>query len=247
MTRDAIALLARLITGVRRIADSAPPGTPRIYYANHSSHLDFVVIWAALPPPFRNRVRPVAAADYWDRDPVRRWLASKVFNAVLIPRGKVTRDDDPIGKMGAVLEAGHDLIIFPEGTRSLDGRLAEFRPGIHALAKRHPQAELIPVYLENLNRILPKGEILMVPLIGNAIFGPTCPSPRDGEPRADFLVRARAALLALAAAPPSPAPVGGVVAPRTEGPACPLSSADPNRILTDAPDTKPPTPPSDEP
>ncbi len=221
MTRDAIALLTRLITGVRCIADPSPPGTPRIYYANHSSHLDFVVIWAALPSPFRNRVRPVAAADYWERGPIRRWLASKVFNAVLIPRGKVARDDDPIGKMGAVLEGGHDLIIFPEGTRSLDGRVAEFRPGIHALAKRYPQAELIPVYLENLNRILPKGEILMVPLIGNAIFGPSCPGPYDGESRPAFLVRARAALLAFAAHSLPP---------------------DPNRVLAN-----PPPPPSDEP
>jgi 1-acyl-sn-glycerol-3-phosphate acyltransferase len=203
MTRGAVALLVRLITGVRRIEEHARPDAERIYYANHSSHLDFVVIWAALPAALRRRVRPVAAADYWERGPVRRWLAGKVFNAVLIARGKVTRDDDPIGRMAEVMAAGHHLIIFPEGTRSQDGRVAEFRPGLHALARRHPQAELIPVYLENLNRILPKGEYLMVPLLGNAIFGYPCEGPRDDETRHDFLVRARQALLDLSATPHS--------------------------------------------
>lgn len=204
MIRDGIALLVRLITGVRLVAAPTRIGPPRIYFANHSSHLDFVVIWAALPAGLRNRVRPVAAADYWERGPVRRWLAGSVFHAVLIPRGKLTRDDDPIGKMAAVLELGNDLILFPEGTRSLDGRVAEFRPGIHALAKCYPQAELIPVHLENLNRILPKGEFLMLPLMGNAIFGPSCECLREGESRHDFLVRHRESLLALSANHPHP-------------------------------------------
>ncbi len=199
MIRDFVALLVRFVTGVHRLNEPATDGPPRIYFANHSSHLDFVVIWAALPKHFRKRVRPVAAADYWDKGPLRRWLAHKVFRAVLIPRGKITRDDDPIGKMAAAMDDGCDLIIFPEGTRSEDGRVAEFRAGIHALAKRHPHVELIPVYLENLNRILPKGEILMVPLIGTAIFGPTCEGPREDEPRHDFLVRMRDSLLALSA------------------------------------------------
>jgi 1-acyl-sn-glycerol-3-phosphate acyltransferase len=198
MIRDLIALLTRVITGVRMIHDPHAGGPPRIYFANHSSHLDFVVIWAALPRHFRHRARPVAAADYWEGGPVRRWLACKVFQAVLIPRGKITRDDDPIGRMTTVMEEGHDLIIFPEGTRSTDGKVAEFRAGIHSLARRHPEAELIPVYLENLNHILPKGEYLMVPLLGNAIFGPACPGPMAGESRHDFLARAREALLHLA-------------------------------------------------
>lgn len=207
MIHDLIALLARLITGVRLIADPARTGPARIYFGNHSSHLDFVVIWAALPSHCRKRVRPVAAADYWDGGPIRRWLASKVFKAVLIPRGKVTRDDDPIGRMTAVLEQGNDLILFPEGTRSQDGKVAEFRSGLHALALRQPQAVLIPVYLENLSHILPKGEFLMVPILGNVIFGPPCERPHEGETRHDFLVRARKSLLDLSAytQPPTPA------------------------------------------
>ncbi|MBC8126569.1 MAG: 1-acyl-sn-glycerol-3-phosphate acyltransferase [Gloeobacteraceae cyanobacterium ES-bin-144] len=197
MTQDFIALVTRIVTGVRQITDPVTSGPPRIYFANHSSHLDFVVIWAALPKYLRNRARPVAAADYWERGRIRSWLAHKVFNAVLIPRGKVTRDDDPIGKMAAAMDQGADLILFPEGTRSSDGKVAEFKPGIHSLVKKYPCAELIPVHLSNLNHILPKGEFLIVPIIGSAIFGPTCEGLKEGETRHDFLVRTRASLLAL--------------------------------------------------
>lgn len=198
MIRDFVALLTRLVTGVHRISEQKMAGPPRIYFSNHASHLDFVVIWAALPGYFRHRVRPVAAADYWDRGAIRRWLARNVFRAVLIPRGKVSREDDPIGKMIDAMEKGCDLIIFPEGTRSVDGKVAEFKAGIYSLAKHYPQAELIPVFLENLNHILPKGEFLIVPVMGNAIFGPVCKGPQAGESRQEFLVRARASLLELA-------------------------------------------------
>lgn len=207
MIQNIIALFVRLITGVHLIQDHRRPTSTRIYYANHSSHLDFVVIWAALPSCARKRARPVAAADYWNRGPIRRWLAETVFKAVLIPRGKVTRHDDPISLMSTVIEQGSDLIIFPEGTRSQDGKVADFRSGIHALAKRHPQAELIPVYLENLNHILPKGEFLIVPIMGNAIFGSPCERPQKGETRHDFLVRARESLLALSTNLPPPTPI----------------------------------------
>jgi 1-acyl-sn-glycerol-3-phosphate acyltransferase len=198
MIRDLVALLARLVTGVRVISEEMNGGPPRIYYANHSSHLDFVVIWAALPGYFRHRVRPVAAADYWERGPIRRWLANQVFRAVLIPRGKLTREDDPIGKMIEAMDQGFDLIVFPEGTRSADGKVADFKAGIHSLAKQYPQAVLIPVYLENLNYILPKGEFLIVPVMGNAVFGPVCKGPHEGETRQDFLIRVRKSLLELA-------------------------------------------------
>lgn len=199
MIRDFIALAVRLVTGVRLIHEQDVPDHARIYFANHSSHLDFVVIWAALPAQLRNRARPVAGADYWQKNALRRWLAGKVFKAVLIPRGKVDREDDPVGKMTAEMDQGHDLIIFPEGTRSEDGHVAEFKPGIHTLARHYPDAELIPVFLDNLSHILPKGEILPVPVMGNAIFGPACEPPHDGETRRDFLIRARQALLDLSA------------------------------------------------
>jgi 1-acyl-sn-glycerol-3-phosphate acyltransferase len=202
MKRDLLAWCVRLLTGARLSSDPEGNDITRVYYANHSSHLDFVVIWAALPSRLRERVRPVAAADYWARGAARRWLAQRVFRAVLIPRERIKPSDDPIGKMAAELEQGNDLIIFPEGTRSPDGHVGEFHSGLHALALKHPQSALIPVYLENLNRILPKGEFLLVPVMGNATFGPPCEGPHDGESRRDFLRRARSALLELSSHPP---------------------------------------------
>ena len=204
MNKAPLACLVRLFTGVRRVADPGGEARPSVYYANHSSHLDFVVIWAALPGRLRDRVRPVAAADYWQAGPLRRWLAARVFHAVLVPRGKLCRGDDPVGLMAAVLAEGGDLIVFPEGTRSEDGVVGTFRSGLHALAMRHPDARLVPVYLENLNRILPKGEVLLLPILGSATFGPPCDGPREGESRHDFLIRARAALLALSRHPEDP-------------------------------------------
>lgn len=188
------AFLIRLITGVRMNYHVPDPRGPRVYFANHSSHLDFIVIWAALEPELRRRTRPVAAADYWEKGPVRRWLAGKIFRAVLIPRGKITKADDPIGAMAAVLGQDNDLIIFPEGTRGNGDDVGDFRSGIHVLAKRCPQLELVPVYLENLNRILPKGEIFFVPLMASVSFGPPCAPPGENETRGEFLARLRQAV-----------------------------------------------------
>ena len=198
MSRRFLAFVIRLLTGVRQVEMPAERVNVRVFFANHTSHLDFVVIWASLPAPLRERTHPVAAADYWSANRLRRWLALKVFRAILIPRGKITREDDPIGKMAGVLEQGDHLILFPEGTRSLDGNIGEFHAGLHALTKRCPQAELIPVYLENLNHILPKGEFLLVPLMGSTTFGPPCAGPQPQEGRHNFLNRARSAVLALA-------------------------------------------------
>lgn len=200
MKAGALAFLIRLVTGVRLDPRQVPSdGGRRIYYANHASHLDFVVIWAALPDAARRRVRPVAAAEYWESGPLRRWLARRLFQAVLIPRDPAKmRACPPLERMGEALEAGSDLIVFPEGTRSETGRLGSFKPGLFHLATRHPGVILVPVYLENLNRILPKGEAMPVPLMGNVLFGDPLAAPADDEPKAAFLDRARAAILALA-------------------------------------------------
>ncbi len=197
MSAAIIAWLIRLITGARQMPDPGGANVRRIYFANHSSHLDAVVIWATLPPRLRVRARPVAAADYWSKSRLHRWLSQEVFQAVLIERKRIKKSDDPIGMLSQTIEEGDDLIIFPEGTRSADGSIGKFKPGIHALALRHPEVLLIPVHLDNLNRILPKGEFLMAPLMCGVIFGHPCSHPPEEESRSDFLTRARQSLLEL--------------------------------------------------
>jgi 1-acyl-sn-glycerol-3-phosphate acyltransferase len=142
----------------------------------------------------------VAAADYWDRPGLRRWLATRVLNALLVDRTGGCGSRESLHRLTAALEARDSLILFPEGTRGEGGPVGEFRPGIYFIARQCPGVELIPVQLQDLNRILPKGEILPVPILGSATFGaPIRLEP--GEDRDAFLNRARAALMTLGERP----------------------------------------------
>lgn len=198
--------ICRGLTGVRALWLGSPPADgARVYFANHASHLDGLVIWAALPPRLRARTHPVAARDYWDASALRRWLALAVFGAILIERragadagvADTATPADVLAPLVAVLERGEALILFPEGTRGDGETIQPFRSGLWQLAQRCPQAELIPVHLENLNRVLPKGSMLPVPLLCAARFGARF-AALAGETRGEFLERARAAVLALA-------------------------------------------------
>jgi 1-acyl-sn-glycerol-3-phosphate acyltransferase len=171
-----------------------PSARQRIYFANHSSHLDTILLWAALPPDLRRATHPVAAADYWGKGALRRYIATKVLNAVLIER-KGSRA--PLEPLEAVLEAGESLIIFPEGTRAFEKLPGAFKPGLHHLARKYPEAELVPVFLDNLRRALPKGSLFPVPISCVVRFGAPV-ELQPGEDKAAFLTRARDAVVALA-------------------------------------------------
>jgi 1-acyl-sn-glycerol-3-phosphate acyltransferase len=151
--------LTRLITGVRaQWIDGTPPapGIQRVYFANHASHLDTLVIWSSLPPPLRRQTSPVAAMDYWSRHGLRRWLAVSVFQAILIERGTGGARESLRHLIGA-LDEGRSLILFPEGSRGDGQHIGELRAGLYHIARERPDVELVPVFLENLSRILPKG------------------------------------------------------------------------------------------
>jgi 1-acyl-sn-glycerol-3-phosphate acyltransferase len=202
-----LAALARGITGVQvQWAGCEPSERQRIYFANHTSHLDFVVLWSALPSEIRARTRPIAAKDYWEETPLRRYLVDNVFNAVLLERGVISKSKSHeearfvgrslIEDMAAALGDSNSLILFPEGTRGTGEKVGEFRGGLYHIALRRPDVELIPAYLENMNRILPKGEYLPVPMLSLLTFG----KPIQVEPEEDkdeFLERARVAVSSL--------------------------------------------------
>lgn len=194
----ALCTFARLLTGVRPIwRGTAPDSRLRIYYANHRSHGDFLLIWASLPAALRKYTRPVAGADYWLIGAVRRYVAIRVFRAVLVQRKGARDAGNPVQKMSEALEAGESLIIFPEGTRNMGDDLLPFKSGIYHLAKLHPAAELVPVWIENLGRVMPKGTFIPAPLLCTLTFGESLHLQTD-ETRDDFLMRARDALQALA-------------------------------------------------
>lgn len=198
LVASALCQFVKLLTGVRPIWRGAGPvDRSRVYFANHRSHGDFLLIWASLPPYLRQLTRPVAAADYWLTGSLRRYVGVRVFNSVLIERTASHTLGSPIEKMAEALNSGDSLIIFPEGTRNLGDGLLPLKSGLYHLSKTHPETEFIPVWIENLGRVMPKGSFIPAPLLCTLTFGEPLTLHPD-EAKESFLKRARDAMLALA-------------------------------------------------
>ena len=196
ITVPVLAAIAKALSGATvRWVDCEPDTCQRIYFANHTSHLDALVLWSSLPRKIRTLTRPVAAVDYWQSGPIRRYLAS-VFDLLMIDRNKIKVHNSPIDMMIREIGNTNSLIVFPEGGRNVTGEVGEFKSGLFHLAKKRPDLELMPVYIDNLNRVMPKGEFLPVPLlscisIGALIF------LESGESKHTFLKKARDSVLKL--------------------------------------------------
>lgn len=195
---EILSLLVRVLLGARPVWSGGNPASSlRIYYANHTSHMDALVLWSALPPPVRRTTRPVAAKDYWSRAGVRAYLARNVFNALFIERDAKGRLDDPLQPLIQALTRGESLILFPEGTRRPEALPGPFKSGLFYLAQQFPNVELVPVYLDNLFRSMPKGTHLPIPLTCTVRFG-TPLARHENEDKSVFLERARQAIVEMA-------------------------------------------------
>lgn len=273
--------LVRLLTGAQARWWGCPPkAEQRIYFANHQSHIDLVMIWAALPEELRSITRPIAARDYWTSSPLKRWITTEVFNAIYVERGgsaplpadhlsapprpvhqpaaahapreRVEPSFDaapwtagaqevvepepvaaiepmqgqlaldaaaeaeapaaeapqerltpgtpeallPLQPLIDALQSGDSIIIFPEGTRGHTGVPQKFKSGLYTLAQMFPDVVLVPAWIDNVQRVMPKGEVVPVPILCSVTFGAPI-QVEEGEERRPFLDRARDAVIAL--------------------------------------------------
>ena len=188
--------LIRVLTGAQARWHGCPPmAEQRIYFANHQSHADLVMIWAALPAELRGITRPIAAKDYWTKSPFRKWITTAVFNAVYVDRAR-TGEQDPLEPLIEALEHGDSIVIFPEGTRGSTGEPQAFKAGLYNLALKFPGVVLVPAWINNVQRVMPKGEVVPVPILCSVTFG-TPIRLEAGEERRAFLTRAREAVVGL--------------------------------------------------
>jgi 1-acyl-sn-glycerol-3-phosphate acyltransferase len=188
--------LIRVLTGSQaRWVGCPPKAEQRIYFANHQSHVDLVMIWAALPKELRHHTRAIAARDYWTKTPFKQWLTSAVFNVIYVSRER-TADEDPLEPLMDALAKGDSIILFPEGTRGHTGEPQPFKAGLYNLALKFPKVVLVPAWINNVQHVLPKGEVVPVPVLCSVTFG-TPMQLLPGEDHRAFLERARNAVVKL--------------------------------------------------
>ncbi|WOF81819.1 lysophospholipid acyltransferase family protein (plasmid) [Pseudomonas sp. FeN3W] len=188
--------LLKLLLGASARFESNPEFSgQRIYFANHTSHIDTLAIMAALPKEARIKTKPVAAADYWGKNRFLHYIATRGLNGVLIER-KPGEGVDPLEPVRRVLEEGSSVIIFPEGTRSFQALPGDFKSGLYRLHKAFPDAQLVPVYLDNLYRSMPKGKHVPLPIICTIRVGDPI-AIIENEDKDQFLIRAREAVVRL--------------------------------------------------
>ncbi|HLB42597.1 MAG TPA: lysophospholipid acyltransferase family protein [Gammaproteobacteria bacterium] len=173
-----------------------PMKGPAILVANHNSHLDTIVLMSLYPRESVSQVRPVAAADYFLKNRYLKWFCQCILQIIPIHRVfKKNKFHDPLHKISAALRQGAIVIYYPEGTRGEPEKMGKFKKGIMHLAKRHPKVPIVPVYLEGLGKVLPKGEKLLVPFNVKAVIGN--PMPRL-ENKNDFINSLREQISSLA-------------------------------------------------
>ena len=188
--------LIRLLTGAQARWQGCPPkAEQRIYFANHQSHADLILMWAALPEELRSITRPIAAKDYWTKTAFRKWITTAVFNAIYVDRVK-TGEQDPLEPLVEALTNGDSIILFPEGTRGNQEEPQSFKSGLYNLALKFPHVVLVPAWINNVQRVMPKGEVVPVPILCSVTFGAPVVLQPD-EDRGAFLARARQAVLDL--------------------------------------------------
>lgn len=142
-----------------------------ILIANHNSHMDTMAIMSAMPSRYIHKVHPIAARDFFGGSLFKKILMRYLVNATLIKRDREDPENDPIDSMDKMLKKSRSLILFPEGSRGISGVMAKFKKGLGYLIQRNPEINVIPVYLDNVYKTLPRGKNLILPYNCSIKFG----------------------------------------------------------------------------
>ncbi len=181
-----------------------PISGPAIVVANHNSHLDTLVLMAMFPLRLQKRLRPLAAGDYFLRNPWLAWISLNLLGIIPIKRGGYCRKDgDPLAGCVTALDRNEILILYPEGSRGEPERRAVLKTGIAHLSRRRPEVPVVPVFLHGVGRALPKGARLPIPFIFDAIVGRAMTWTKD---RASFMAALETAMTTLAGEKMTPRP-----------------------------------------
>ncbi|MSP28627.1 MAG: 1-acyl-sn-glycerol-3-phosphate acyltransferase [Methylococcales bacterium] len=148
-----------------------PMSGPAIVVANHNSHLDTMALMSLFPLSVINKVHPVAAADYFLRNPIIKWFALNIAGIIPLERRMREKGCDIFIPVIEALDCGSIVIIFPEGTRGEPETMSKLKNGISHLLSERPDVPVIPVFFHGLGKCLPKGEVILVPFFIDAFIG----------------------------------------------------------------------------
>jgi len=178
---------------------------PVIFAANHSSHADTSLILHALSDRARDRTVVAAAADYWFKRPLLGNIVSLFLNT--FPFSRTGGAQAQLHSSSQLLKSGWNLVLFPEGSRSPDGRIQEFKPGVGHLANE-TGTPVVPMHIRGAYRIMPRGQSLPLPGPVRVRIGKPM-APAKGEGSRQFTGRVEQAVRALAKEPEQPEIQGG--------------------------------------
>jgi len=143
-----------------------------IIVANHNSHMDILLLFCILPVKGIPITHPVAAKEYFSKSKLSFYLINFLFSPIWVERGKPQERRDPLKDIKDILDGGHNVIIFPEGTRGTPGEMKHFKSGIGRLAALYHNIPIVPVFLFGPERVLPKGSNIPLPLCNEVIIAP---------------------------------------------------------------------------
>ena len=143
-----------------------------IIIANHNSHLDILLLYYLLPISHIARTHPVADKPHFSKSRLVFRLVNFFFKPIWVTRGKPDLSDDPFGEIKSIIDAGENVIVFPEGTRGVPGEMQHFKSGIGRLMSQYPEIPIVPIFLVGPERALPRASALLLPIWNNIIVGP---------------------------------------------------------------------------